>query len=296
MDTITFETVRTRVRIDCLDATTADLMRSAYDHLAVPSGDPDLIYSVVESEPGVFRLEKEGTAPREVSGLGWLLAQLDDDLVISLQRLHPDLYFLHAAVLARHGTAYVFPAPAGSGKSTLAWALSNLGFGYLSDELAPLELSRLKVLPFLRPLCLKDAPPHGHEITRTAIETDRAFHIPPEHLPGGPIFDRLEVGAFFFPRYDPDETDSEPRRVSPARAAARIYANCLNALAHPERGLAAAETLAKRIPCFEVATADLARACRNIESVVDSLGDEVAPIASSRSQGGASSDPPSDGP
>jgi len=296
VDTITFETVGTRIRIDCRDRVTADLFRSAYGHLAVTAATADLTFSVVESEPGVFRLEREGFPTREISGLGWLLAQVDDDLVIALQQLHPELYFLHAAVLARNGTAYVFPAPAGSGKSTLTWALSNSGFGYLSDELAPLEISSLKVLPFLRPLCLKDAPPQGHEITRTAIETDRAIHIPPEHLPGGPILDRLEVGAVFFPRYDPDETDSEPRRVSPARAAARIYANCLNALAHPERGLAAAETLAKRIPCFEVATADLARACRNIESVVDSLGDEVAPIASNRSQGGASSDPPSDGP
>ncbi|MEJ2085030.1 MAG: hypothetical protein P8Y44_05040 [Acidobacteriota bacterium] len=273
MDTITFEIVRTRIRIDCLDRVTADLFRSAYGHLAVTTGTPDLTFSVVESGAGVFRLEREGVPTREISGLGWLLAQVDDDLVIALQQLHPDLYFLHAAVLARNGAAYLFPAPTGSGKSTLAWALSNRGFGYLSDELAPLELSKLEVLPFLRPLCLKEPPPEGHEITQPIVETERAIHISPEHLPGASIFDCLKIGAIFFPRYDPNETDSGPRRVSPARAAVRIYANCLNALAHPEKGLAAAESLAKKLPCFEVATARLEDACQKIRSVVDSLGD-----------------------
>ena len=43
----------------------------------------------------------------------------------------------------------------GNGKSTTAWALLHRGFQYLSDELAPLDLSAMTVHAFPHALCLK---------------------------------------------------------------------------------------------------------------------------------------------
>ena len=270
MHAFEFEVVRSRIRVQCLDRTTFDLLFSAYGHLTSDSGTPDLVYTIRETEPGVFRVQRDKQAVKTASGRGWLLALLDDDLVVALQYLQPDLYFLHAAVLARNGSAFLFPAPAGSGKSTLAWALLNKGFEYMSDELAPLNLENLEVLPFPRPLCLKEDPPSGHEITTPTVTTERAIHISATHLPASPS-SAMKVEAIFFPRYDPQYLDAEPNRVSVARATSRIYVNCLNALAHPADGLDGAESLAMRVPCFELATADLENACRGVCSVVADL-------------------------
>ena len=271
METLDFEVVATRVRIRCLDRTSADLFRAAYGHLSAALSEPQLEYSIAELDPDRFRMERNGARFADVSGAGRLLAIFDDDLVIALQLLRPDLYFLHAAVLARNGAAFAFPAPAGSGKSTLTWALANRGFDYLSDELAPIDLEDGTVLPFLRPICLKTHPPRGFEIEVPMVSTERGVHVSPVHLGGDWIQRKLPLGALFFPRYDPDNQDSAPREISAARATARIYANCLNALAHPERGLAAAESLASQLPCFEIATASLDRACDSVRRLVDTL-------------------------
>jgi hypothetical protein len=300
MNAFDFELVGTRVRIQCSDRPTFDLLWSAYGHLASDGDSPDLIYTVGESEPGVFRIQKEGRRAQEpaetISGRGWLLALLDDDLVVSLQHLHPELYFLHAAVLTRNELAFLFPAPAGSGKSTLAWALLKHGFEYVSDELAPLALESLKVVPFPRPLCLKQEPPSGYEITTPTLTTERAIHISASDLPVAPTSKGLPVGGIFFPRYHPEHAESVPQRVSTARATTRIYVNCLNALAHPASGLAAAESLATRLPCFELATANLDEACRGVCQVVDELIPMRTVVRSTRSDGDASSDPPENAP
>ena len=47
----------------------------------------------------------------------------------------------------------------GAGKSTTAWGLLHHGFSYLSDELAPIDLETLEVLPYRHALCLKRRPP-----------------------------------------------------------------------------------------------------------------------------------------
>ncbi len=270
MHAFEFEVVRSRIRLQCLDRDTLDLLFSAYGHLSSDPGAPELVYTIGETEPGVFSVQRDDQAAKTVSGRGWLLALLDDDLVVALQHLHPELYFLHAAVLARNGSAFLFPAPAGSGKSTLAWALLKRGFEYLSDELAPLNLENLEVLPFPRPLCLKEDPPSGHEITTPTVTTERAIYISAAHLPASKT-SPIKVEAIFFPRYDPQHLDGEPNRVSTARATSRIYVNCLNALAHPENGLEGAESIALRVPCFELSTADLENACGGVGSVVDDL-------------------------
>ena len=60
----------------------------------------------------------------------------------------PDLVWLHAAVVARGGRAYVFPAASGQGKSTLVAELLDRGWHYLSDEVAPIDPASRAVLPF----------------------------------------------------------------------------------------------------------------------------------------------------
>ncbi|VXC19725.1 HprK-related kinase A [Massilia sp. 9I] len=64
---------------------------------------------------------------------------------------------IHAAVLERHGRAFILPAPPGSGKSTLCAALVCRGWRLLSDELTLVRPSDLALVPLPRPVSLKNA-------------------------------------------------------------------------------------------------------------------------------------------
>ncbi|RLM52972.1 HprK-related kinase A, partial [Halobellus sp. Atlit-31R] len=64
---------------------------------------------------------------------------------------------IHAAVLERHGRAFILPAPPGSGKSTLCAALVCRGWRLLSDELTLVRPHDLAVVPLPRPVSLKNA-------------------------------------------------------------------------------------------------------------------------------------------
>lgn len=63
---------------------------------------------------------------------------------------------LHAAVVAKQNKAVIFPAPPGSGKSTLTAYLSLAGWRLLSDEMAIIDLHTGELIPFVRPICLKN--------------------------------------------------------------------------------------------------------------------------------------------
>lgn len=64
---------------------------------------------------------------------------------------------LHSAVVERGGRALILPGPPGSGKSTLCAALIHRGWRLLSDEHALFRLTDGAVVPFPRPVALKDA-------------------------------------------------------------------------------------------------------------------------------------------
>jgi HprK-related kinase A len=64
---------------------------------------------------------------------------------------------VHSAVLAQGKHAVLLPAPPGSGKSTLCASLMLSGWRLLSDELALLEPESGMLVPFVRPVSLKNA-------------------------------------------------------------------------------------------------------------------------------------------
>lgn len=68
---------------------------------------------------------------------------------------HQYLMF-HSAVLAKGDVAVLLPAPPGSGKSTLCAALMLSGWRLLSDELALIDPQSGRVVPFVRPVSLKN--------------------------------------------------------------------------------------------------------------------------------------------
>jgi HprK-related kinase A len=110
---------------------------------------------------------------------------------------------LHTGVVEKQGKAILLPASPASGKSTLCAALSERGWRLLSDEFGLVRPSDLALIPFPRPIPLKNE----------SIEIIRA-RLPDAVL--GPEYDKTRKGTI---RHLRPPADSIARAHEPARAA-----------------------------------------------------------------------------
>jgi hypothetical protein len=236
------------------------------------AAQPRQSYRIPATRDGQLRLECNGELLDAESSESELLYALEKDLTVWLQRRRPDLLFLHAAALERNGKAYVLAADSGSGKSTTAWGLLHYGFRYLSDELAPVDLNGMQVHGYPHALCLKDAPSDPRFLLPDAtIDLGRTLHVPVHSMPAPVAGSPQPLGAVFLIRYHPELREPFAERLRPAEAAARLYPNVLNALAHPEKALPAVLEIARAVPCFMLQTAQLHPTCLLASSLVANM-------------------------
>lgn len=218
----------------------------------------------------VFRLQATGSPARRCSGGSELLHELEQHLVVALQRARPELLFLHAAALAFRGRACLLVGASGAGKSTTAWALLQRGWGYLSDELAPLDPTSGLVLPYPHALCLKQAPPGAMGWPPPGLlDLGATLHVPPRTAAAT----ACPLGAIVFVEHDRPPSQPAPsiRAVSVAEASARLYAQSLNLLAHPERGLDVVRHTAQRVPCWHLQASDLHASAALLEDTLQAV-------------------------
>jgi len=202
---------------------------------------------------------------------------LDDVLIIELQLLRQDLFFIHAAALQQEDGVLLLCGESGSGKSSLAWALTRRGFKYLSDELAPVDIDGIRVLPFPRALRLKEEPPPPNTLPAVALDTGGAYCIPAEHLPGGIATLPAPVSAVFFLQRPPAASRPVVRELTLAHSVARLAANALNLLAHPNYGVDRATEIVRNGLCFELGAADLEATCDLVQSTLATLRPPATP-------------------
>jgi hypothetical protein len=269
---IGFVAVERRVRISCNDSALRDFLSRNFEGFDAwdLSEEADLAY-VIAGDPAssTFVLSTPRRPALNTSDLGKLLLSLEKSLTVDLQQARSDLLFLHAAALQRNGLAYLLVGESGSGKSTTAWGLLHHGFGYLSDELSPIELGSLRVFPYPHAISFKRPPPVGYELPHTGVaDFGRTMRLPVAGIPpavsGGPY----PVGAVLFVRYSPDLTRPALLSVSAGEATAHLYLSTLNALSHPSNGLDAAMRIVRAVPCFHIqTTTDLRATCELIGSL-----------------------------
>lgn len=270
MRVLTLRVLDRGVRVGCEEPDTEALVTAAYGYMQGDSRGTDLDYTVGrDGVAATFFIKRPGIEPLTARDDGQFLALFDQDIAIELQKLRCDLYFIHAAVLQRADVALMLIAKAGGGKSTVCWALMHHGFRYLSDELGPVDLKTLEVLPYARALALKKQPPASYPLPPQTIRTSRSLHVPAEDMPGGISRVRAPLSAVFFLRYEPGVPGPSMRRLSAAEATARLYANVLNPLAHAGDGLDGAIRIATASPCFEFVTADLTASCALLTATLE---------------------------
>jgi hypothetical protein len=268
-----FQILGCGVRILCPQVTVAPLLAANWSTLAVgglPASPVGLDYSIVRSrDPDSFEIRRNDDLRIPACGTSDLLFRLEKDITIELQRRRPELLFLHAAALDFEGQATLLVAASGSGKSTTAWALLHHGFGYMSDELAPVDLVSMTVRAYPHALCLKTDPPGPYPLPAATLRTSRTLHVPTTALPRPPLSGSCPIQAIFF--LVANEGPSGARPLGSAEAATRLYVNALNQLAHPAAGLDAAIAVARKARCFELHRSDLAAMTAAVRTAVASL-------------------------
>jgi hypothetical protein len=257
------------VSVESADPELLSLLIGNYGHMRRDFEQPSLSYVVGRSDdsPTLFLSRIKGET-LTASDEGEFLFLFEKDMTIELQKLRSDLYFVHAAALEFEGKATMLVAASGGAKSVTTWALLHHGFGYLSDELAPVDLRTLDVHPYPHALCLKDEPPASYPLPEETFQTVRTLHVPVEALPGRALGSPTPLAAILFLCYRPDSAETGIQPIGKAEAAARLFANALNPLAHQDDGLEAAIKIVKGSKCFELFPADLPSACELVKTTL----------------------------
>jgi hypothetical protein len=251
-------------RISCRSCAEAKLLLDVYGSMRCSDGaGADLEYTIDGTETSnVFRIMRPGRPPLFAHGSAEFIYLLEKDLTIETQHLRPDLYFVHAAALVLDGSAVLLVAPSGDGKSTTAWGLLHHGFRYMSDELAPIDLPKMEVSAYPHALCLKKEPPAKYPLPSSTLRTERTLHVPTSQLPSSLRTEPVRLSTLIFLSYCGNE-DAAPEiaTISRSEAAARLYTQALNALAHPDDGLRAAEAIACHTACYRLRSGNLRSTC-----------------------------------
>jgi hypothetical protein len=268
------------VRIECDDA----VARGALAPIFAAFGEPPtadstdslrvLHYSIKSAAERGYWLQCPGSDWVPAADLGELVFQVEHSLVVELQRGNATLLFLHAAVLEWDGRACLLVAESGGGKSTTTWALLHHGFRYLSDELAPIDVEAMQVFAYPHALCLKRAPPAPFALPAATMQLGRTMHVPTAQMPLAFQWrSPRPLAAIFHITYAPDNSAPNITRMGAAEAAARLYVNALNALAHPACGVDAVARIAERAPNFAVVTAELSMTCAMLLEAIRGLNE-----------------------
>jgi hypothetical protein len=260
------------IRVEWGDRQTESLLNGNYGWFKQPVEDPQITYRITRQGAAEGRLiARKGACPELARDDGDFLYMFEKDMTIKTQKLRPDLYFVHAAVLELDGRALALVAPSGYGKSTTTWGLLHHGFKYLSDELAPVHLTTMLVHPFPHALCLKTVPPNEYPIPKETIFTIRTVHVPTQFLPCETMIETAPLAAIFFVRFNGEISEPVLKPMGKGEAAARLFTNTLNPLAHSGEGLDGAIEIVSKTRCFELLSSNLKPTCELIKSTFLSI-------------------------
>ena len=198
-------------------------------------------------------------------GLNWVFGQ----------RMHRYLV-LHAAVVERGGRAALLPAWPGSGKSTLSVSLACRGWRFLSDEFGVVTFPNARVLPFTRPVALKNESigvmrafdPNGFigpVFPKTRKGDVAHFRVPIESVRRGS--ESAPVGVVVFPAFQSGASVSV-QRLGKATAFLKLAGNAFNYEVVGERGFRAVTSIIRHCESYILQYGDLAEAHAAIDEIM----------------------------
>lgn len=267
------------IDVRCYSSQLASILIDVYGAMQIDKAEdpPVLNYTIRveltdELDQNNFIIEREGCDELVTQDISEFIFFFEKDMTIELQKIRSDLLFIHSAVVEFEGAAMLLVAPSGTGKSTTTWALLNNGFSYLSDELAPIDLTTMTIHPYPHAINLKARPPM-YDLPDGCLFTSQTIHVPSTKYSNSIQFKPAVLKAIVFLEYNQTLSEPEISRVSTAQASAKLYANSLNILAHSssDYGMMAAIKIASEAQNFQLYSNRLDKTCEKIKSMLVSL-------------------------
>ena len=267
VSTCTFRVLGCSINVRFEDKLSFELIREGYSAF-LTEPNPDSPFGLV------CRISRSGNNDRWIlqcenrqiscHSTADLIYDFEKTMTVCVQKHRTELFFTHAAALSIDNRCVVISGASGSGKSTLAWNLCHLGFDYLSDELAPIHPTHLHVEPYPHALCLKTRPLSGPPLPKSTMYTSATMHVPAYELNNHKLEQPCPIDALVFIDSCRNGGDLRMDAISKAEAAARLYSNGLNQLAHIGDGLPPAAHIAGRVPSVFVTGGTVEERCRAI--------------------------------
>jgi hypothetical protein len=195
----------------------------------------------------------------------------------------------HAGALDAGGIGILLPGTSGSGKSTLTAGLARAGLGYLTDELAALDLRSGQLLPYPKPITLKA----GSFAVLPELDPDAGRSPGPGAGAGAARWagaewqvavggdTRCRVGQACAPRLVvvPRFAAGVPTRLTPlshTEAFLSLALHTVNLLQHGVAGSAALGRIVAQTDCYALTMSDLDEACALVSDLVEGVTPAVA--------------------
>ena len=269
MNSIFLKVFELVVRIDFEDRSVEPLIMACYSAFLHPrSSDGVSLMLTVRKVGEAGWTVSDGESTVHCNDIADIVYFIEKTMTIGLQRLRNDLYFVHAAAIGHDEQCTVLVGESGVGKSTLCWNLCNAGFIYLSDELAPVDPESMAVVPYPHAICLKSDSKGSHPLPRQTIRTSVTMHVPVDALPLPFARRPAKISNIIFLTHGSGEDQPVVEDISRSEAAARLYANSLNQLAHEHDGLAAAARLVSSANCFHIERSSVPNMRRAVSEII----------------------------
>jgi hypothetical protein len=248
-------------------------------------------YSLTASEgaAGTVDVTRDGEVvargQRNGDAVGWVVW----DVNRAAAEASGDHLLFHAGALEAGGTGVLVPGASGSGKSTLVAGLARAGLGYLTDELAALDMASGELQPYPKPITVKPGsftalsdldPSSGLDLGLGGSWTGEEWQVATGAGTGLRIGRACEPGVVVVPRYDPGaETALTP--LTDTEAFFALAVNAVNLLAHGGAATAALGRIVAVCRCYALTMSDLDEACRLVQGLVAEV-----PVAAGAPGGG----------
>ncbi len=249
-----------------------DLFVDFYITIKKPSGIRSLfnaqVQSYVDGKTPFKPLPYSQAYPFFEWSLNWVVAaQVHNYLII------------HAAVVEKEGHVLILCGKPGAGKSTLCAALCNRGWRLFSDEMAIVDLGSNEIIPFVRPVSLKNksidlikqfAPDctMGMSFADTAKGT--VSHMKPNKESVAQATLRANAKWVVFPRYR-ESSETNLTTISKGETVIELAKNSFNYNVLGAQGFESLCALVERSQCYSFEYSNLEEAVSLFSDLANDL-------------------------
>lgn len=238
---------------------------------AGPQGAAEI---VIRDSGGSWDVEVLGRDRFETDDLWDLLDRVSSGLFQYVVLMGEGFLDIHAAVLAREELTVLVTGAPGAGKTTLTLEMLTSpkvsGWFYMSDDLAPIEVSSGQVWAFPKPLSIKDAERwpdlgKGWKGAGGLVAPTSTFPVPASGFPH--LADtKRSVSHIVFPNREkgPPALD----RVAPGLATYRLGCFVSSERMGPQALVLLAE-LCGRVPCFDLVYEEVEQGLALLEEAIE---------------------------